>query len=110
MPKPILSAEPSEKKACVSVFVSILKSREALESLNVKLPPSKSTLPVALTPPTTSNSVEGEFVFIPTRSLPASVKNRFASPLPSILKSRSADDSLNTNVPPSSDVFPVTSK
>ena len=63
VPKPILSAEPSEKKACVSVFVSILKSREALESLNVKLPPSKSTLPVALTPPTTSNSVEGEFCF-----------------------------------------------
>ena len=63
---------------------------------------------MALIPPTTCNSVEGEFVFIPTLSLPASVKNKFASPLPSILKSKSADDSLNTKVPPSRDVLPDT--
>ena len=65
VPKPILSAEPSEKKACVNVFVSILKSTDALESLKVKLPPSKSILPVALTAPVTSNSTEGEALLIP---------------------------------------------
>ena len=74
MPKPILSAEPSAKKACVKVSVSILKSTAAPDSLNVNPPPSKSIAPVALTPPTTCNSVEGEFVFIPILSLPASVK------------------------------------
>ena len=108
VPKPILSAEPSIKKACVKVSVSNLKSTDAPDSLNVNPPPSKSIAPVALTPPTTCNSVEGEFVFIPILSLPASVKNKFASPLPSILKSKSADDSLNTKVPPSKITLPAT--
>ena len=74
------------------MFVSALKSTEAPESLNVNPPPSKSIAPVAFTPPTTCNSVEGEAVLIPILSLPASVKNKFASPLPSILKSTSAYD------------------
>ena len=52
VPKPILSADPSTKTACVKVFVSILKSTEAPESLNVNPPPSKSIAPVAFTPPT----------------------------------------------------------
>ena len=41
---------------------------------------------------TMGSSVEGEPVLIPTRSFPASVKNKLASPFPSILKSTSADD------------------
>ena len=90
------------------MFVSALKSTEAPESLKVNPPPSKSIPPVALIPPTTCNSVEGEAVLIPILSLPASVKNKFASPLPYILKSKSALDSLKTNVPPSSDVLPLT--
>ena len=53
VPKPILSAEPSTKTACVKVFVSALKSTEAPESLKVNPPPSKSIPPVALMPPTT---------------------------------------------------------
>ena len=61
-----------------------------------------------MTPPTTCNSVEGEPVLIPTRSFPASVKNKLASPLPSILKSTSADHSLNIKLPPSNSTFPAT--
>ena len=64
--------------------------------------------PVAFIPPTTCNSVLGEFVLIPILSLPASEKNKLASPFPSILKSTSADDSLNIKVPPSRDVLPDT--
>ena len=80
------------KKAFANVFVSALKSTEAPDSLKVNELPSKSIAPVALIPPTTCNSVEGEPVLIPTRSFPASVKNKLASPFPSILKSTSADD------------------
>ena len=74
VPKPILSADPSIKIACVKVFVSALKSTEAPESLNVNPPPSKSIPPVALIPPTTCNSVEGEAVFIPIRSLTGHIR------------------------------------
>ena len=102
VPKPILSAEPSIKKAFANVFVSALKSTEAPASLKVKAPPSTSTspansaAPLVLKVPVTSNVLEGEALLIPIRSLPASEKKRWVAVLPSILKSRSADDSLNT--------------
>ena len=53
------------------------------------------------------NLLSGAFVPIPTRSVLASANKRFASPLPSTLKSTSAEGSLNTapaltvSVPPS---------
>jgi hypothetical protein len=77
--------------------------------LKVKLPPSKSILPVALTAPVTSNSTEGEALLIPTLSLPASVKIRCVAVFPSILKSLSAPASLNTKVPPLKFTSPATS-
>jgi len=82
VPKPTLSAEPSIKKAFVSVFVSALKSTEAPASLNVNPPPSTSTspansaAPLVLKDPVMSNVLEGEALLIPIRSLPASEKKR----------------------------------
>ena len=57
--------------------------------------------------PPICNLPAGELVPIPTLSVLASPKMRFASVSPSTRKSLSAPESLNTNVPPSKLTFPV---